>query len=333
MSSTRRGKDSPKNSPTCRLPAIRSPPGGSSKRPATGPRPCPRCANGHALPTVIAGTPSGSGKSASVKNRHAPVESSSGANPSVCSLSAAAVTAPGSALSDAQPSKGDLPPDVPHPQVPDPVAEALCAAIEAAAAVKRERGTGTVHLVYEMYNEEFGISGGSTTQEAIDDVYSLSFVMPNCRVHLSTLNPSDKRKADIAGAVDIYVTESPLGIYHGLEKGNTYYIYVEQEALRLEQDHERGRQEAEARRAKAAEDAAACVQRDDGRVLESCSCIYGNPCVVCELVGASFYLCNESLAGRVRLSRLVSSFCSSNCKRMERILGKSQPQGWKLLYV
>jgi len=47
---------------------------------------------------------------------------------------------------------------------------------------------GKVILIYEQYNEQFDIIHGSTTQENIDEVYCLSFVMPNCLIHLSILS-------------------------------------------------------------------------------------------------------------------------------------------------
>ena len=36
-----------------------------------------------------------------------------------------------------------------------------------------------------MYDEKFPIENNSTTALAIDDVYCLSFVMANCKIHLS----------------------------------------------------------------------------------------------------------------------------------------------------
>lgn len=136
-----------------------------------------------------------------------------------------------------------------------------------------------MRLIYEMYNEEFTIVEGSMTQQEIDEVYALSFVMPDCRVHLSTLDPTAKRQADITGMLDIFVKEDPVGTYQGLEKECNYYVYVEQEAARLARDHEIGRQQAERRRQAATSNALLAIERDDGRGVESCSCIYGNPCV------------------------------------------------------
>lgn len=158
-------------------------------------------------------------------------------------------------------------------------AEELRRSEEEAQALKAERGNGAVRLVYEMYNEEFSITNGSTTQEAVDQEYALSFVMPQCRVHLSTLAPAEKRNADIAGILDIFVKEGPPGTYQDLEKDCTYYVYVEQEAVQLEREQAIARRRAELRGA-TEEAPPPAVERDDGRVLESCSCIYGNPCLV-----------------------------------------------------
>ena len=161
----------------------------------------------------------------------------------------------------------------------DKVKEEERRALEAEAARKKEMGNGHVRLRYEMYDEEFSIIQGTMTQSDIDEVYALSFVMPECRIHLSTLDPETKRKADIAGMFDIYVKEIPLGTYQGLEKGTVYYVYVEQEATRLERDQQLARQRAEQRRQTLDAEECQKIERDDGRVLDSCTCIYGNPCL------------------------------------------------------
>jgi hypothetical protein len=87
---------------------------------------------------------------------------------------------------------------------------------------------GNVTLIYEQYNEQFPIVNGSTTHDNIDEVYCLSFVMPNCLIHLSTLNPAEKREKEAAGELDLFIEENPRGTYQGLEADKTYYVYVEQ---------------------------------------------------------------------------------------------------------
>jgi hypothetical protein len=149
---------------------------------------------------------------------------------------------------------------------------------EPVAVVVLPPQNGKVILIYEQYNEQFEITNGSTTAENIDEVYCLSFVMPGCLIHLSNLNPQEKRQAVIDGNLDLFLEENPRGTYHGLEVDKTYYVYVEQEAEQLARDQAKMKQIADSMEgAKKRGDAA--LTKDDGRVLESCSCIYGNPCV------------------------------------------------------
>ena len=86
--------------------------------------------------------------------------------------------------------------------------------------------TGKVVLKYEMYAEEFTIEGGRLVGETdegrkegqayVDEEYALSFVMPNCRVHLTTLEPKQvARMEDEEEKFKAYVKEEPDGIYHG----------------------------------------------------------------------------------------------------------------------
>ena len=136
---------------------------------------------------------------------------------------------------------------------------------------------GDVTLIYEQYNEIFPIVSGSTTHANIDDVYALTFVMPNCRIHLSEYNPVDKRKMEIENQPNIFIFEEPIGIYHGLLKDKIYYVYVEQEADQLAKDQAKTRDllaDVINSNKKSTD-----IIRDDGRVMESCSCLYGNPCV------------------------------------------------------
>lgn len=138
---------------------------------------------------------------------------------------------------------------------------------------------GKVTLIYEQYNEQFDILNGSTTHENIDEVYCLTFVMPNCLIHLSKLNPQEKRKLEAEGNLDFFIEENPRGTYHGLEVDMTYYVYVEQEAEQLARDQARMKQIASSMEGAKKKDPNGDLVKDDGRVLESCSCIYGNPCV------------------------------------------------------
>ena len=141
--------------------------------------------------------------------------------------------------------------------------------------LRKERGNGSITVVYNQYHEPFPIVDGSTTASNIDEEYALSFVMPNCLIHLSLLESRDLYGHLAAGA-DPFVQEDPVGVYRGLVKNTTYYCFVE------EQEEFKKRDQEATRRRLAAEVAlahASSGRKDDGRVLESCSCIEGNPCV------------------------------------------------------
>ncbi|KAF0691986.1 Aste57867_16892 [Aphanomyces stellatus] len=147
---------------------------------------------------------------------------------------------------------------------------------EAAAALLSKKQNGQVTLKYEMYSEQFAIANGSMVAAAIDDAYCLSFVMPQCLIHLSLHDPPTKLELETAGQRNLFVYENPLGTYHGLDADSTYYVYIEQEADQLARDQARMREIAAtmegANRGKP-------MKMDDGRGFESCSCVEGNPCV------------------------------------------------------
>jgi hypothetical protein len=103
----------------------------------------------------------------------------------------------------------------------------------------------------------------------------MAAVMPGCLVHLSELAPAERTALENKGQpVPPFVMERPEGTFFGLEVGKTYWCYVEQNAQQLRKDQD-------ATKARMAQGAAAAgaAKRDDGRGFESCSCIYGNPCV------------------------------------------------------
>jgi hypothetical protein len=204
------------------------------------------------------------------------------------------------------------------------------ARVEAEEAERKLKGNGNVKLIYERYDEEFAIVEGSCTAAEIDDVYCLSFVMPNCLIHLSLYSPQDKRvmeseilekseyierlQAELEGKVadkegsgdtegevvtievteerkeeikselgacwevvkqELYIKEEPVGTFHGLEKDVTYYVYVEQEADQLARDQEKMRM--------IAMEMEGCVgssrRTDFGDHGDTCTCIYGTPCI------------------------------------------------------
>ncbi|RHY83256.1 hypothetical protein DYB35_000908 [Aphanomyces astaci] len=138
---------------------------------------------------------------------------------------------------------------------------------EAEAAALARRQHGRVVLKYEMYSEQFDIAQGSTTAAVVDDAYCLSFVMPQCRIHLSEWDPPTKVEKE--GHVDVFVREDPVGTYHGLEADRTYYVYIEQEADQLARDQAAMRTTA-ATMEGAASMTKADKKDDDGRGFESC---------------------------------------------------------------
>jgi hypothetical protein len=135
-----------------------------------------------------------------------------------------------------------------------------------AAARKIEFGNGEVIIKYEQYDERFPIIDGSTTSEIIDDVYCLSFVMPDCLIHLSFYDSKEKRRLEDEGNLDIFIKEDPIGKYHDLEKENIYYCYIEQKADQLKRDQLKMQQVARVM------DNPKTLSREQ----EGCSCLFGN---------------------------------------------------------
>jgi hypothetical protein len=141
---------------------------------------------------------------------------------------------------------------------------------------------GQVQIVYGMYKDMFPIVAGSMTQETIDEVYCLTFVMPDCRIHLSEQSPTDKTRLGNEGVEIQYVRESPVGVYKGLRLSMIYYVYVEENAEQLAKDQLERKSRTEC------ED---CTCTTEDRSLhkefyESCSCLWGNPC-------ADAYCCKD----------------------------------------
>jgi len=159
-------------------------------------------------------------------------------------------------------------------------AAAAAAAVEAATAAEAVRrkalGNGSVVVKYERYAEEFPIVDGSTTAAAIDDEYCLSYVMPKCKIFLSPCSPVERTEY-LEKGVDafFYVDEDPKQTYRNLEAGTTYYAYIK------ENDDEFKRYQRKTRKVFAAEVKAEKVESEYAKegLPETCSCIYGNPCV------------------------------------------------------
>jgi C-terminal processing protease CtpA/Prc len=99
---------------------------------------------------------------------------------------------------------------------------------EAAAIAEEERKarmTGEVTLKYEMYGEKFKIKDGMLEggegedggwlygSKYVDEEYALSFVMPNCRVHLSTATKQAVALAEGDEKWKMFVKEEPDGTW------------------------------------------------------------------------------------------------------------------------
>jgi hypothetical protein len=142
---------------------------------------------------------------------------------------------------------------------------------------------GGVQLMYEQYDEFFPIKNGSISQTEIDDVYCLSFVMPNCVLRLSEASPVERTQLENNGMPMVYVREDPNGVYQGLRTDKKYYVYAFQDSVQLQLDQE-------ATRARIADNLTSSgVSKDSGvhsEYYESCSCLFGNPCV-------SEYICKD----------------------------------------
>ena len=149
--------------------------------------------------------------------------------------------------------------------------------IEKVAKVTRENGKAK--LLYEMYDEEFDIKDGKITSEYIDEEYCLSYVMPNCKINVSCLDAKDRFAREEAGDIGVCLVEEPKGIFNGLEAGNSYYVFIVQEEEQLKRDQELMRLRALSMEGAVDPNAPEPLLKDDGRVMESCSCIYGNPCI------------------------------------------------------
>lgn len=100
------------------------------------------------------------------------------------------------------------------------------------------RADGTVVVNYQMYNEEFPISGNTLTAARIDEDYGLTDVMPGCRIRLSAIQPTARTNYANAhdGAEAPYCTENPQGTFRELLAGETYYCIVIENPAQYEKD-------------------------------------------------------------------------------------------------
>eukprot|EP00634_Sargassococcus_sp_CCMP2135_P012234 CAMPEP_0198647358 /NCGR_PEP_ID=MMETSP1467-20131203/2660_1 /TAXON_ID=1462469 /ORGANISM="unid. sp., Strain CCMP2135" /LENGTH=353 /DNA_ID=CAMNT_0044382981 /DNA_START=20 /DNA_END=1078 /DNA_ORIENTATION=- len=140
---------------------------------------------------------------------------------------------------------------------------------------RKARGNGMVKIVYEMYDEEFAIADGKLTAAAVDDVYCLSYVCPDCKIHLSPVSPTD-RTTDPESFY--FLSEDPSQTFVDLEKDATYYAYVKEDPVVFA--NTKKKRDANIKALADNDDTpAARGYGNDGSIAETCSCIYGNPCV------------------------------------------------------
>ena len=153
--------------------------------------------------------------------------------------------------------------------------------IEAEQVAKKYKENGNVVLNYEMYNEEFLIVNGIITADVIDEEYCLSYAMPGCKIRLSKLENRARLEIEETGNYKgTTMIESPAGTFHGLEKDNTYYVFVEQEEAQVKRDQMEMALIALTMEGASEKNAPPpLISPSDGRVMEGCSCIYGNPCL------------------------------------------------------
>uniref|UniRef100_A0A0G4HCL6 SH3b domain-containing protein n=1 Tax=Chromera velia CCMP2878 TaxID=1169474 RepID=A0A0G4HCL6_9ALVE len=93
----------------------------------------------------------------------------------------------------------------------------------------KAKSNGNVQIRYEHYNKTFQIKEGSMTAAAIDDELCVSFVMPKCKIHLSKATPAEWAQAIQEERALEYLPEMPEGTFHGLETGQEYFVYVEED--------------------------------------------------------------------------------------------------------
>jgi hypothetical protein len=173
--------------------------------------------------------------------------------------------------SEAPPSEGEPTPPVLLAGVIDEV-------IELEKIAKFERENGKVILLYEMYNEEFDIKDGKIQKEYIDEEYCLSDIMPSCAIHLSIFEKKEIYVQIDEGNADTFLKDDDTTIFN-LEVGNSYTVFVEQHADQLARDQEFQKKIAATMEGAVDPNAPPPLVKDDGRPMESCSCIYGNPCM------------------------------------------------------
>jgi hypothetical protein len=138
-------------------------------------------------------------------------------------------------------------------------------------AILLQRSEGHVTINYQMYNEQFPVSGNTLTASRIDEDYGLSDVMPACRIMLSQIDSKARTLYSNAhhGTEAPWVREDPVGTFRDLLAGETYFCIVIEDPAQYAQD-----MQALAARLQAEGVSSATEER-----VEGCSCLYGNPCL------------------------------------------------------
>jgi len=101
--------------------------------------------------------------------------------------------------------------------------------------------SGDVVVRYSHYNESFAMEHGRLTADAVDELYCLGHVMPGCRIHLSSKSPEEKYAMESAGDNFPFMFEDPPGVFHGLELGQEYYVYVTEDEEEFRKSQARAR--------------------------------------------------------------------------------------------
>ena len=103
------------------------------------------------------------------------------------------------------------------------MAKAAARSPDEPASAQAAADSPKVVVKYNIYDKAFPLAAdGSLRASEIDDAYCLSYVLPDCRLHLS---PSDGRARYQSGATFRLVHEEPAGTFRGLTAGATYHLY------------------------------------------------------------------------------------------------------------
>jgi len=147
---------------------------------------------------------------------------------------------------------------------------------------------GEVTICYNHYKKKFNILNGSTSSANIDEEYCLSFVFPNCKLHLSLYSPNDYSYEEKGLSSRPMMAEKPEGVYQDLVPDAVYWLHIEEDASEnkayIKRQEAFAQEQAVKRAAQEANENAL-----NGLVVEkkeSCSCIEGNPC-------AESYCCKD----------------------------------------